>query len=317
MSTRNEPRYALWSAILFVLLASFPIAVLPQSSNPPSTDVNAAVKLDYPDSPSGLERLVKDILKAQKSNDGTRADALLRSLVLSAPRTWYDDVFGSNIAAETEALYEKSAASLPPSIARYLLDAQTRQLDSVNVVRFEKSCDDNSGEDTFGILHARRHAVPLYELRLIHGDKFNRLFAFAYVDGGFRFILPPKLHGNIFRTGNWDTNSAIASEELRKKLPEETRLRMGGTVQAAKLIHKVQPVYPDLARHEHLQGTVTMHALINAEGAIAQLYVIKGYCSLAESSLAAVSQWRYSPTLFNGKPVEVDTEIQAIFSLKQ
>ena len=60
-----------------------------------------------------------------------------------------------------------------------------------------------------------------------------------------------------------------------------------------------------------------MHALINAEGAIAQLYVIKGYCSLAESSLAAVSQWRYSPTLFNGKPVEVDTEIQAIFSLKQ
>ena len=30
----------------------------------------------------------------------------------------------------------------------------------------------------------------------------------------------------------------------------------------------------------------------------------------------AVSQWRYSPTILEGKPVEVDTEIDVIFQLR-
>ena len=33
--------------------------------------------------------------------------------------------------------------------------------------------------------------------------------------------------------------------------------------------------------------------------------------------MRAVRQWRYQPTLLNGEPVEVDTEIDVIFSLAQ
>jgi protein TonB len=36
-----------------------------------------------------------------------------------------------------------------------------------------------------------------------------------------------------------------------------------------------------------------------------------------QSALDAVRQWRYQPTLLNGDPVEVDTEIDVIFSLAQ
>ena len=58
-----------------------------------------------------------------------------------------------------------------------------------------------------------------------------------------------------------------------------------------------------------------LHGLIAKDGSVSQLYVIKGYCSLAESALAAVGRWRYSPTILLGQPVEVDTEIDVIFSL--
>jgi outer membrane biosynthesis protein TonB len=56
--------------------------------------------------------------------------------------------------------------------------------------------------------------------------------------------------------------------------------------------------------------------LIGKDGSLRKLYVIKGYCSLSNSALKAVSEWRYAPTLINGSPVEVDTEIQVIYSLQ-
>jgi len=271
------------------------------------------VKLDYPNSASGLERLAKDILKAQKTNDGARADALLKSLVLSDPRGWYDRVFGVDVGNEPVGTYEKSAAAVAPSIARFFLNAETQNLTEVSVVRFDKSCDDNAGEDAFGILHARVEPVPLYEVRLLNGNKFIRLFALAYVDDGFRYIITPKMDGKVFHSPA-SNNPAVKPTDAKVIDP---RIRVGGTVQAAKLIHRVQPEYPHVARDEHLQGTVRLRALVAKDGSLARLYVIKGYCSLADSSLKAVSQWRYAPTLFNGEPVEIDTEITVVFQLQK
>jgi protein TonB len=59
-----------------------------------------------------------------------------------------------------------------------------------------------------------------------------------------------------------------------------------------------------------------MHALIDKSGSLAKLYVLQGYCTLAESALSAVRKWRYSPTTVNGEPVEVETQIQVIYSLE-
>jgi TonB family protein len=270
-------------------------------------------KIDYPNSPSGLEHLVKDILTAQKGNDGARADALLKSLVLPDPRAWYDQVFGVDVGNESVATYEKSATAVAPSIARVLLNAGAQSFNEVSVVRFDKSCDDNAGEDAFGILHARVEPVPLYEVRLLNGNKFIRLFAFAYVQDGFRYIITPKMDGKVFHS---PASNNPAAKPADAKVTD-SRIRVGGPVQAAKLIPRVQPEYPSVARDEHLQGTVRLRALIAKDGSLTRLYVIKGYCSLADSSLKAVSQWRYAPTLLNGEPVEVDTEINVIFQLQR
>jgi protein TonB len=96
-----------------------------------------------------------------------------------------------------------------------------------------------------------------------------------------------------------------------------TRTRVGGAVQAAKLVNRVQPVYPPLARQTRISGTVKLHAIIGKSGAVEQLQVVSGHPLLVQSALDAVRQWRYQPTLLNGEPVEVDTEIDVIFSLAQ
>jgi len=96
-----------------------------------------------------------------------------------------------------------------------------------------------------------------------------------------------------------------------------TRTRVGGAVQAAKLVNKVQPMYPPLARQTRISGTVKLHAIIGKGGIVEQLQVVSGHPLLVQSALDAVKQWRYQPTLLNGEPVEVDTEIDVIFSLAQ
>jgi periplasmic protein TonB len=94
-------------------------------------------------------------------------------------------------------------------------------------------------------------------------------------------------------------------------------IRVGGNVQAARIVNRVQPVYPPLARQTRISGTVRLHAIISKDGTIQQLEVLSGHPLLQQAALDAVRQWRYQPTLLNGEPVEVDTTIDVIFSLNQ
>ena len=86
---------------------------------------------------------------------------------------------------------------------------------------------------------------------------------------------------------------------------------------AAKIIKRVQPVYPPLARQTRIQGTVRLHVIIAKDGTIKQLEIMSGHPLLQQAALDAVRQWRYQPTLLNGDPVEVDTTIDVIFALNE
>ena len=93
------------------------------------------------------------------------------------------------------------------------------------------------------------------------------------------------------------------------------RIRVGGQVEAAKLIYKPTPEYPPLAKMARIQGTVRLEAVIAKDGTIQDLKVLSGHPLLVKSALDAVKQWRYQPTLLNGEPVEVVTEIDVNFTL--
>jgi periplasmic protein TonB len=90
---------------------------------------------------------------------------------------------------------------------------------------------------------------------------------------------------------------------------------IGGDVQAAKLVKKVVPVYPPLARQARVSGTVQLVGVIAKDGTIQQLQVVSGHPLLVKAALDAVRQWIYRPTLLNGQAVEVIAPIDVIFTL--
>jgi protein TonB len=94
-------------------------------------------------------------------------------------------------------------------------------------------------------------------------------------------------------------------------------LRVGGTVQMAKLIRKVIPEYPPLARSARISGVVHLVGIIAKDGTIRNLQLIGGHPMLARAALEAVEQWVYEPTLLNGEPVEVIAPIEVSFTLSR
>ncbi len=85
----------------------------------------------------------------------------------------------------------------------------------------------------------------------------------------------------------------------------------------AQLIHKVDPVYPTIAAHNHIEGTVELRAIIGRDGTVRELQVLSGQAFLAFAAKEAVRQWRFRPTRLNGQPVEVDTFITVVFRFEK
>jgi TonB family protein len=93
------------------------------------------------------------------------------------------------------------------------------------------------------------------------------------------------------------------------------RIRVGGNVASAKLIHQVAPVYPAIAKTAHITGTVVLHCIIAKDGTVEEIEFVSGPPLLMHSATDAVRQWVYQPTLLNGEPVEVDTKVSLVFTL--
>ena len=92
------------------------------------------------------------------------------------------------------------------------------------------------------------------------------------------------------------------------------RIRVG-SVQAGKLIRRVDPVYPSLALQARIQGVVKLHLTIAKDGTTQNIMVISGHPLLVPAALEAVKQWVYEPTLLNGEPEAVVDEVEIPFSL--
>jgi protein TonB len=92
---------------------------------------------------------------------------------------------------------------------------------------------------------------------------------------------------------------------------------VGGDVLSAKLLKRVMPVYPPLAKQARISGIVHLVGVVSKDGTIQQLRVVDGHPLLVGAALDAVRQWVYRPTLLNGEPVEVIAPIDVIFTLSQ
>jgi TonB family protein len=101
------------------------------------------------------------------------------------------------------------------------------------------------------------------------------------------------------------------------KPPRTEPIRIGNMVQESKLIHRVEPVYPEQALRDGIQGTVRLLITINEEGFVYELKAVDGNNPILEAAaIDAVKQWQYSPTLLNGEPVAAQTTVTVLFNMK-
>jgi TonB family protein len=81
-------------------------------------------------------------------------------------------------------------------------------------------------------------------------------------------------------------------------------------------IRDVSPVYPELAIRGRVEGQVVIEAVIGLTGDVQETRILKGKLLLTEAALAAVRQWKYTPTLLNGRPVPVVMTVTVTFTLQ-
>jgi TonB family protein len=93
------------------------------------------------------------------------------------------------------------------------------------------------------------------------------------------------------------------------------RIRVGGNVQATMLVKKITPKYPPLAKAARIQGKVRYSVVIGKDGTVQSIDLVFGHPLLAEAATPALKQWVYKPTLLNGEPVEVATQVDVNFTL--
>jgi TonB family protein len=93
-------------------------------------------------------------------------------------------------------------------------------------------------------------------------------------------------------------------------------LAVGGDVKQAKLINSVSPVYPPLAKNQHVSGNVLVDALIDANGKVTTMKVVSGPTLLHQAAMDALKQWKYQPATLDGKPVPMHLTVTIQFRLQ-
>jgi len=98
--------------------------------------------------------------------------------------------------------------------------------------------------------------------------------------------------------------------------PPDGPLRVGGDVKSPVRTHYVTPKYPEIARKARIHGIVILEAIINKEGNVTEIKVLKSLNSLCDAAaIKAAKQWKFEPGTQNDIPVDVVMTLTVQFTL--
>lgn len=131
------------------------------------------------------------------------------------------------------------------------------------------------------------------------------------VGGEIGGVIGGQLGGKVGGTGTGTDGEGNGGNEA----PSGPML-VGGDVKAPTVVSRVEPKYNDAARKAHVTGVVIVEAIINKDGRVERVKVIKGLpVGLSAAAEEAVKQWRFRPGTLNGQPVEVIFNLTVNFTL--
>ena len=109
----------------------------------------------------------------------------------------------------------------------------------------------------------------------------------------------------------------LLDDALLRIVGDETvPVRAAGEVRMPRLVKRVEPVYPEIARQARVQGTVILEATTDLYGRVVGVKILRSVPLLEESAIDAVRQWEYEPMVVNGRPRGVVFTVTLRFELK-
>ena len=110
----------------------------------------------------------------------------------------------------------------------------------------------------------------------------------------------------------------VWKEEMERKLKEFDKgaVPCKDDIQPPKLINVVDPVYPEEARKQGIEGIVILSAKTDEDGKVIDAMVLRSVPGLDEAAIAAVKQWVYEPLILEGKAVKALFTVTVRFQLK-
>jgi TonB family protein len=292
-------------AILLLFLGA-PLCAQSQASKDHSP-AQSGIASTYPPSEDGLKSFLLDMLDAVREESAEKTSSYFSSLTIPDHSAWFTKTFGPDEGARLESKYTELLPRLSGKLNQRFSNALDRQLNTVTVSVLRKPMDQSARFDR-AIFEAMVQPVPIYRANGI-GPIYSSgsagpmtrfpiyLGDYVFVDGAFRYI-----DSEVF--------------EALSTAPQP-RIRQGEKVTAASIVRQDVPHYPEEARREHIQGNVVLHVIVGTNGAVKNIELVSGDPGLTDAAIEAVKQWKYKPTLLDGKPVEVDTLITVTFRLNE
>ncbi|PYU22429.1 MAG: hypothetical protein DMG32_18240 [Acidobacteria bacterium] len=99
------------------------------------------------------------------------------------------------------------------------------------------------------------------------------------------------------------------------RVPPELAAPSAESFQIGESISRTDPIDPDEAERQGIEGTVKLHAIVGKDGAVQDVEVLSGPSLLSPAAASAVRQWRYEPTLLGDQPIEVGEDVTIVFRL--
>jgi TonB family protein len=251
-----------------------------------------------PDPTPALIQTFQNLFAAEKAGDPEKVIAIYAQFEMPDHKQWFLQTFGEKEGTALDAKYSQSLQDSTMHLRNNVTHAQENGKSDVQVEVYSKP-QGIPAPQVKAWAAAMVRPYPIYTAHAASGpeDKLsNFLGNFVYVNGAFRYI------------------DYTVMQVLSTAPP--MRVRIGGAIAARNLINRKQPAYPEAARQARVQGTVKMHVVLAQDGSVKAIEIVSGDPLLQQAAMDAVKQWRYKPFLLNGQPVEVDTEVDVIFELR-
>jgi TonB family protein len=127
-------------------------------------------------------------------------------------------------------------------------------------------------------------------------------------------VMPPAAQQPISQGSVTVSFSTYPSLRIPRELRSQAaraKLRIG------QVVSRIDPIYPEDAERQRIEGTVKLHAIIGTDGSVRGLEGVSGPPLLVPAAVSAVRQWRYQPTLLSYQPIETAQDVTIVFRLSR